>query len=52
MISLRSIYDLIKECQSSHPQLCFKVLKALLDILQNLNPEGLMNDPSNFVGKT
>ena len=52
MISLRSIYDLIRESRISHPVLCHKVLKALLDILQNLPPESLLNEPSHVVGKS
>ncbi len=50
MISLRSIFDLIQESQSSHPLLCFKVLKALLGILQNLLPESLTWEPCHVVG--
>lgn len=52
VISLRSIYDLIRESRISHPVLCHKVLKALLDILQNLPPESLLNEPSHVVGKS
>ncbi|XP_046440285.1 E3 ubiquitin-protein ligase MYCBP2-like isoform X2 [Daphnia pulex] len=49
VISLRSIFDLIQESQVTHPQLCFKVLKALLGILQNLFPESLMSEPCHVV---
>lgn len=51
MISLRSIFELIKESRVSHPVLCHKVLKALFDILQNLAPECLLTEPSNVVGE-
>jgi RCR-type E3 ubiquitin transferase len=50
VISLRSIFDLIRESRISHPVLCHKVLKALLDILQNLPPESLLSEPANVVG--
>ncbi|KAK4016037.1 hypothetical protein OUZ56_031000 [Daphnia magna] len=49
VISLRSIFDLIEESKSSHPELCFKVLKALLGILQNLSPESLSSEPCQVV---
>lgn len=51
VISLQSIYDLIKDSQTSHPELCIKVLNALLGVLQNLLPESLKNEPPSFVGK-
>ena len=51
VISLQSIFDLIKESQTSHPLLCLKVLKALLGILQNLLPESLKNEPPHVAGK-
>lgn len=50
VISLRSIFDLIQESRKSYPELCMKVLKALLGILQNLLPETLANEPSDVVG--
>ena len=51
VISLQSIFDLIKESQTSHPELCIKVLNALLGVLQNLLPESLKNEPPHVVGK-
>lgn len=51
VISLRSIFDLIQESQSTHPQLCLKVLRALFGILQNLVPESLMTEPCHVVGR-
>ena len=51
VISLRSIFDLIQESQSTHPQLCLKVLRALFGILQNIVPESLMTEPCHVVGR-
>jgi len=51
VISLQSIFDLIKDSQTSHPDLCIKVLNALLGVLQNLLPESLKNEPPDVVGK-
>ena len=50
VISLRSIFDLIQESQKAYPDLCMKVLKALLGILQNLLPESLAGEPLHVVG--
>jgi len=35
-----------------HPVLCTKALRALLDILQGQQPEGLKSEPNEVIGKT
>jgi len=34
-----------------HPALCTKALRALLDILQGQQPEGLKSEPNDVIGK-
>lgn len=48
-IGLRSVFELIKESRSTHPQLCTKALGALLDVLQGQMPEGLKGEPSDII---
>lgn len=44
-MGLRSVFELIRESRSSHPALCTKALRALLDVLQGQTPEGLKSEP-------
>ncbi|KAK2182953.1 hypothetical protein NP493_330g03060 [Ridgeia piscesae] len=40
-IGLCGMFELVKETQFTHPQLCCRALKALLNILQGQHPEAL-----------
>ncbi|XP_071950592.1 E3 ubiquitin-protein ligase MYCBP2-like isoform X2 [Antedon mediterranea] len=44
-IGLRSMFELIRETYSTHPELCFRAMEALLDMLQGQTPEGLSKEP-------
>ena len=45
-IGLHGVFEIIKESQHSYPHICKKALESLLNILQGLQPEELMRDPS------
>nr|CAD7200761.1 unnamed protein product [Timema douglasi] len=49
-VGLRSVFELIRESRSSHPLLCTKALKALLDVIQGQTPEGLKSEPTEVIG--
>lgn len=51
-VGLRSVFELIRESRSPHPSLCTKALKALLDVVQGQQPEGLKNEPAEVIGTT
>lgn len=46
---MRSVFELIRESRTSHPQLCTKALSALLDVLQGQTPEGLKAEPPEAI---
>lgn len=48
-LGLRSVFEIIKESRTSHPNLCTKSLAALLDILQGQSPEGLKGEPLEVI---
>lgn len=48
-LGLRSVFEIIKESRMSHPSLCTKALRALLDVLQGQTPEGLKSEPSDVI---
>lgn len=48
-IGLRSVFELIRESRNTHPALCTKALKALLDVLQGQVPEGLKSEPPDII---
>ena len=49
-LGLCSVFELLRETQSSHPSLCHRALLALLNILQAQTPEALRNEPADIVG--
>jgi len=49
-VGLCSVFELLRETQSSQPVLCHRVLLALLNILQAQTPEALRNEPADIVG--
>jgi E3 ubiquitin-protein ligase MYCBP2 len=51
-IGLCGVFELIRETRESHPSLCLRTLKALLDMLQGQSPEGLYNEPPDVIGIT
>ena len=44
-LGLRAVFDMIKETETSHPLICQRGLKSLLDVLQGLLPEDLRDEP-------
>lgn len=48
-LGLRSVFELIKESRITHPALCTKALKALLDVLQGQAPEALKCEPPEVI---
>ena len=44
-LGLRTVFDMIKETETSHPLICQRGLKSLLDVLQGLLPEDLRDEP-------
>ena len=44
-LGLRAVFDMIKETETSHPLICQRGLKSLLDVLQGLQPEDLKDEP-------
>ena len=52
MVSLGvcSVFELLRETQSTHPVLCHRALVSLLNILQAQSPEGLRNEPADIIG--
>ena len=51
-IGLCGVFELIRETRESHPALCVRTLKALLDMLQGQAPEGLRGEPAEVIGST
>ncbi|RZF32322.1 hypothetical protein LSTR_LSTR001786 [Laodelphax striatellus] len=45
-VGLRSVFELVRESRTSNPEFCTKALRALLDILQGQQPEGLKGEPA------
>ena len=50
-IGLCSMFELVKETQSSHPELCCRALTALLNVLQGQHPEALKNESPTVIGR-
>lgn len=48
-LGLRSVFELIRESRCTHPVLCTKALRALLDVLQGQTPEGLKSEPPDVI---
>jgi len=44
------MFELVKETQFTHPQLCCRALKALLNILQGQHPEALKYESPTVIG--
>jgi len=49
-MGLCSVFELLRETQSTNPVLCHRALVALLNILQGQAPEALRNEPADIVG--
>jgi len=47
---LCSVFELLRETQSTHPALCHRALLALLAILEGQPPEALNTEPADIVG--
>ena len=43
------MFDMIKETETSHPLICQRGLKSLLDVLQGLQPEDLKDEPETVM---
>jgi hypothetical protein len=50
-VGLCTVFELLRESRMVHPVLCTKALRALLDILQGQQPEGLKSEPNEVIGK-
>ena len=50
-VGLCGVFELIRETRESHPSLCVRALKALLDMLQGQTPEGLKSEPAEVIGQ-
>ena len=48
-LGLRAVFDMIKETETSHPLICQRGLKSLLDVLQGLLPEDLRDEPDTVM---
>ena len=48
-LGLRAVFDMIKETETSHPLICQRGLKSLLDVLQGLQPEDLKDEPETVM---
>ena len=48
-LGLRTVFDMIRETETSHPLICQRGLKSLLDVLQGLQPEDLRDEPDNVM---
>ena len=46
-----SVFELIRETRTSHPQVCVRALQALLDMLQGQTPEALKLEPEEGIGE-
>jgi len=49
-LGLCSVFELLRETQTTHPALCHRALVSLLNILQAQTPEGLRSEPADIVG--
>jgi len=49
-LGLCSVFELLRETQTTHPVLCHRALVSLLNILQAQTPEGLRSEPADIVG--
>ena len=45
------MFELVRESRNHYPELCIKALKALLDLLQGQQPEGMKKEPPEIVGE-
>lgn len=50
LMGLNGMLDLIKGSCRTHPDLCNKVLRSLLDTLQGLAPEAMKDEPKETIG--
>ncbi|KAF4527994.1 hypothetical protein B566_EDAN012401, partial [Ephemera danica] len=48
-VGLCTVFELIRESRHLHPLLCTKALRALLDVLQGQQPEGLKGEPPDVI---
>ncbi|RUS85197.1 hypothetical protein EGW08_007023, partial [Elysia chlorotica] len=48
-LGLSSVFELVRESRNQYPVLCIKALKALLDLLQGQQPEGMKKEPPEIV---
>lgn len=50
-LGLQGVFQLIRESRTKYPELCVKSLRALLDLLQGQQPEGMKNEPVEVAGE-
>ncbi|XP_048243746.1 E3 ubiquitin-protein ligase MYCBP2-like isoform X7 [Haliotis rufescens] len=48
-LGLNGVFELVRETRHKYPDLCVKALKALLDLLQGQQPEGMKCEPPDVV---
>ncbi|XP_055893471.1 E3 ubiquitin-protein ligase MYCBP2-like isoform X4 [Biomphalaria glabrata] len=48
-LGLNGVFELVRESRSQYPELCIKALRALLDLLQGQQPEGMKREPPDIV---
>nr|AOV18880.1 myc binding protein 2 [Lymnaea stagnalis] len=48
-LGLSGVFELVRESRASYPELCIKALRALLDLLQGQQPEGMKREPPDIV---
>ncbi|XP_028966426.1 E3 ubiquitin-protein ligase MYCBP2 [Galendromus occidentalis] len=51
LMGLNGMLDLIKGSCRTHPDLCIRVLRSLLDTLQGLAPEAMKDEPKETIDK-
>ena len=50
-LGVRGVFTIIRDIWQSNPELCLKVLKEFLNILQGQTPAGLKNEPIDSTGR-
>lgn len=49
-LGVRGVFAIVRDLWQTSPELCHRVLREFLNILQGQNPDGLRNEPAETIG--